>query len=186
MGSLSAVRPTCHFVRMPRCPNLQPSGRRFKSSDSHQTKASSVRTTWIPVRTFPCVEKLRTAPACIGPDVSAAYPEDSQSLTKLQIFFPKSDMGRLLQLSGRSGYSLRQVLQFKSRRPDASQHGPDARSSNMEIACIRSAVQTTISLVQTHEAFIRKLLAADVRLSERQCLIVRTWLSNRKDLQRNF
>jgi hypothetical protein len=71
--------------------------------DAHQTKVSSVRTTWIPVRTFLSVEKLRTAPACIRPDVSASRPNDSQCLTKLQIFFPKSNMGRLLQLSGRRG-----------------------------------------------------------------------------------
>jgi len=71
-------------------------------SHTHQTKASSVRTTWIPVRTFLCVEKPRTTPACILPDVSAARPDDSQCSTKLQIFFPKSNMGRLLQPSGRA------------------------------------------------------------------------------------
>jgi len=45
--------------------------------DAHQTKESFVRMTWIPVRTFLCVEKLRIAPACIRPDVSATRPEDS-------------------------------------------------------------------------------------------------------------
>jgi hypothetical protein len=69
--------------------------------NAHQTKASSVRTTWIPIRTFLCVEKLWTALACISPDVSAARPDDSQCSTKLQIFFPKSNMGRLPQPSGR-------------------------------------------------------------------------------------
>jgi hypothetical protein len=72
--------------------------------DAYQTKASSVRTTWIPVRTFLCVEKLQTAPACICPDVSAAYPDDFQCSTKVQIFFPKSNMGRLLQSSRRRGF----------------------------------------------------------------------------------
>jgi hypothetical protein len=67
--------------------------------DALQTKASSVWTTWIPVRTLLCVEKLRIAPACIHPNVSAACPDDFQCSTKLQIFFPKSDMGRLLQPS---------------------------------------------------------------------------------------
>jgi len=69
-GTLSAVRTTCYTVRTP-----------------HQT--SSVRTTWIPIRTFLCVEKLRIAPACIRPDDSAAHPNDSQCSIKLQDFFPK-------------------------------------------------------------------------------------------------
>jgi hypothetical protein len=50
--------------------------------DAHLSKASSVRTTWIPVRTFLCVEKLQTAPACIRPDYSAARPDDTQCSTK--------------------------------------------------------------------------------------------------------
>jgi hypothetical protein len=98
--SLSAVRMTCHPVWTPSCPD-DVSNR----LDSHQTKASFVRTTWIPVLTFLCVKKLRTAPACIRPDVLAAHPDDSQCSTKLQIFFPKSDMGRLLQPSGRCEFS---------------------------------------------------------------------------------
>jgi hypothetical protein len=63
--------------------------------------------------------------------------------------------------------SIRQVSQFKSRRPDASQHGPDVHASNMEIACIRSAIRTTVPPVRTLEASIWKLLATDVRPSER-------------------
>jgi hypothetical protein len=64
-------------------------------------------------------------------------------------------------------YSLRQVRNSKSTVWTLVYHGPDARSSNMEIACIRSAVRMTISLVRTYEPFIRKLLAADVLPSER-------------------
>jgi hypothetical protein len=75
--------------------------------DAHQTKASSVRTTWIPVRTFLCVEKIRIAPACIRPDDSAAHPDDLQCSIKLQDFFPNTDMGRLLQLSERNGFPFR-------------------------------------------------------------------------------
>jgi hypothetical protein len=96
----------------------QPSGRRVISSDhpavqcinrpndvayhpdAHQTKASSIRMTWIPVRTLLCVEKLRTASACIRPDISATCLDDSQCSIKLQDFFPNTDMGRLLQPSG--------------------------------------------------------------------------------------
>jgi hypothetical protein len=86
----------------------------------------------------------------------------------------------------RTRSSIRQVSQFKSRRSDASQHGPDALASNMEIACIRSAVRTTVPPVRTCEAFIWKLLAAVVRPSRRQGITVWTRLSNKKDLQRNF
>jgi len=60
------------------------------------------------------------------------------------------------------------------------QHGSNARASDMEIACIRSAVRTTVPLVLTREAFILKLFAADVRPFGRQCLTIRTRLSKRK------
>jgi hypothetical protein len=60
--------------------------------DAHQTKASSVRTTWIPVWTFLCVEKLQTAPACICPDVLAAHPDDSQCSTKASGFLFKTQI----------------------------------------------------------------------------------------------
>jgi hypothetical protein len=53
--------------------------------DAHHTKASFIRTTRIPVRTFLCVEKLRTAPTCIGPN-------DPQCSIKLQDFFPNTDI----------------------------------------------------------------------------------------------
>jgi hypothetical protein len=46
-------------------------------------------------------------------------------------------------------------------------HGPDTHSSDMEIACRRSIVRTAILMVQTREALVRKLLAADVRPSGR-------------------
>jgi hypothetical protein len=44
------------------------------------------------------------APACIRPDDSVARPDDSQRSIKLHIFFPKSNIGRLLQLSRRHGF----------------------------------------------------------------------------------
>jgi len=108
-----------------------------------------------------------------------------------RIFFPKHRYGKidvtvqttwiLLQMHS----SLREVSQFKSRRPDDGPHGPDARASDMEIACIKSTVRTTIPLVWMSEAFIRKLLAVEVQLSGRQGTIVWTQLKNRKDFQRN-
>jgi len=63
-------------------------------------------------------------------------------------------------------------------------HGPDARNTDMEIACCRSTVRMAIPLVRTCENLIWKLLAEDMRPSGRQCLTVRTRLSNRKDFQR--
>jgi len=139
--------------------------------DTHLSKASSIRTTWITVWTFLCVEKLRTAPACIRPNNSAACPDDSQCSVKLQDFFPKHRYGKIpatvqttwIPVQMRS--SIRQVSQFKSRSLEASHHGSDTRASDMEIACIRSAVWKTILLVRTSEASIWKLIAADVRPS---------------------
>jgi hypothetical protein len=160
--------------------------------DAQLSKASSVRTTWIPVRTFLCVKKFRIAPTCIRSDVSATRPDDTQCSTKLQDFFPKHKYGKIAAtvwttwILVRTRSSIRRVSQFKSRCPDASQHGLDARASDMEITCIRSTVQTTILLVRTCEAFIWKLLVADVRPSGRQGNTVRMRLSNRKDFQRNF
>jgi hypothetical protein len=65
---------------------------------------------------------------------------------KLQDFFPKHRYGKIaatvramwIPIPTRS--SIRHVSQFKSRRPNASHHGPDARASDIEIGCIRSAV----------------------------------------------
>jgi hypothetical protein len=56
----------------------------------------------------------------------------------------------------------------------------------MEIACIRSAVRVTILLVQMREAYIWKLLAADVRPSERHVTTVRTWLVSGKIFSKIF
>jgi hypothetical protein len=153
--------------------------------NAHQTKASSVRTTWIPVQTFLCVGKLRTAPACICPNDSAARPDYSQCLIKLQDFFPKPRYGKIVATIWTRS-SIRRVSQFKSRRSDASHHGPNTRVSNMEIVCIRSTVRTTILLVLKCEASIWKLLAVNVQPFGRQGNIVKTRLSNRKDFQRNF
>jgi hypothetical protein len=50
-GSLSAVRTTCHPVRMPICLLFHPSGRRVIPSGRPTDQASSVRTSQQPVRT---------------------------------------------------------------------------------------------------------------------------------------
>jgi hypothetical protein len=77
---------------------------------------------------------------------------------------------------------IRQVSYSKSRRPDASLHGPNALASDMEIACIRSTVQMTIPLVLTREALIWKLRALEVRPFRRRGTTVRTRLK----LGKNF
>jgi hypothetical protein len=65
---------------------------------------------------------------------------------KLQDFFPKHRYGKIVAtvrmtwIAVWTRSSIRKVSQFKSRRPDIGHHGPDARVSNMEIACIRSTV----------------------------------------------
>jgi hypothetical protein len=142
-----AFQTTCHTVWMHISLKHHPSGRRELS-----------------VRTFPCVKKFRTAPACISPDVLATRPDDSQCSIKLRDFFPKHGYGKIAATVWTLS-SIRQVSQFKSKRSDASQHGSDSRISDMEIACIKSIVQTTIPPVWMSEAFIRKLLATDVRPS---------------------
>jgi len=62
----------------------------------------------------------------------------------------------------RTRYSLRQVRNSNSTVWMPAQNGPDARMTDMEIGCSRSPFRTAILLVRTHEAFIRKLLVADV------------------------
>jgi hypothetical protein len=117
------LRRLCNVCKLKNSVPCQPSGRRVIPSgrpavqsssrpedvsyrpDAHQSKASFVRTTWISVQTFLCIEKLRTAPACICLDDSVARPDHSQCSNKLQIFFPSSNKGRLNQPSRRRGFS---------------------------------------------------------------------------------
>jgi len=81
---------------------------------------------------------------------------------------------RTMWIPVRMRYSLRQVRNSNSTVQTPAYHGPDARMTDMEIAYSRSPTRTAILLVRTREAFIRKLLVVVVRLSERQCLTVRT------------
>jgi hypothetical protein len=86
-------------------------------------------------------------------------------------FFPKHRYGktaatvRTMCVCVWMSSSIRQVMHLKSRRPNVSLPGPEAQASYMEITCIRSIVQTTAIMVQTHQALIWKLHAAKVRLS---------------------
>jgi len=67
----------------------------------------------------------------------------------------------------RTNSSIRQVAHSNSKLSEVSLHSLDMRATYMEIACIRSTVRTTILLIQTREALIWILLAAEVRLSGR-------------------
>jgi len=106
---------------------------------------------------------------------------------QLQDFLPKHRYGKIaaavqtMWIPFRTRSYIRQVSHSKSRRPDASLHGPDARASDMEIVCIRSTVRTTIPLVRTYEALIWKLRTTKVRPSGRQGNTVRTRLKSRKN-----
>jgi len=159
--------------------------------EAHQSKASSVWTT----RTFcPDLPLCREVSNCSSLHPFGHFSSTSGRLSvfnKLQDFFPKHRYGKIAAtvrttwIPIRTRSSIRQVSQFKSRCPDASQHGPDSRISDIEIACIKSTVQTTVPPVRTCKAFIWKLLAAEVRLFGRQGITVRTRLRNRKEFQRN-
>jgi hypothetical protein len=114
--------------------------------NAHHSKASSVWTT----RTFSpnlplCLEVLN----CSSLHPSGRFSNTFGRLSvfdQLQDFFPKHRYGKIAATvwktwtSVRTRSSIRQVSQFKSRRPDSSQHGPDARALDMKIACIKSTV----------------------------------------------
>jgi hypothetical protein len=128
--------------------------------DATQTKASSVRTTWIPVQTLLYIEKLLFQLASIR-----AFQQPVRTTLSVRPSFRFSFQNQLWEdcynRPDDVDFHLDALLikassQFKLNRPDA-------RSTGMEIACSRSPVRTAILLVWTREAFIRKLLAADVR-----------------------
>jgi hypothetical protein len=136
--------------------------------DAQLSKASSVQTT----RTFrPDLPLCREASNCSSLDPSGRFSSTfgrHSVFDQLRDLFPKHINGKFTAtvqtmwnpVQTRS--FIRQVLHSKSKRPDASLHGLDARSSDMEIVCIRSTIRMTIPLVRTCEACIWKLLAAEV------------------------
>jgi hypothetical protein len=160
--------------------------------DAHQTKASFVRTTWIPVRTFLCVEKLQTAPSCIHLDDTVSRPNDPQCSTKASRFLSKTQIwedrcnrpddvdSRPVELIHKASIAIQ--IQTSGRQSSWSGRA----CIKYGIACIRSTVRTTILLVRTREASIWKLLAANVQPSGCQGNTVRMRLSNRKDFQTKF
>jgi hypothetical protein len=115
-------------------------------------------------------ENFMSGPSSVSRSFSSLHPFRRLSVfDKLQGFFPKHSYGKIAAtvrtkwISVRTCSSIRQVSHSKSRRPDVSPLGPDAHASDMEIACIKSTVRTTIPLVRMREALVWKLLAAEVR-----------------------
>lgn len=157
-------------------------------SDAQLSKASFVWTT----RTFcPDLPLCREALNYSSLHPSGRFCSMSGRLSvfnKLQDFFPKHSYGkfattvRTTWIPIRTRSSIRHVSHSKSKRSDVSPLGLNARASDMEIACIRSTVRTTISLVWAREALVWKLLTVEVRLSGRQGTVVRT----RPKLGKNF
>jgi hypothetical protein len=152
---------------------LQPFGRRVIPFRRSTVQASSVRT----MRTFrPDLPLCREASNC-----SSLHPSESLSSTsgrgpvfaQLWDFFPKHRYGktaatvRTICVPVRTRSFIRQVVHSKSRRSDISLHGLDAQASYMEIACIRSTVQTTAVMVWKRQALIWNLCTAKVRSSRR-------------------
>jgi hypothetical protein len=173
--------------------------------DAHLSIAPAVQTKWHTIRT-PDTPKhhssgrrgLPSGPSSaswsfcssLHPFGRLSSPSGRLSVIELQIFFPSSNKGRLLQLSGRHGFpSGRATPEGKNCNSNSFVRTPvchrqDARSTDMEIGCRRSTVRTAIPHGPDVRSLIWKLLAADVRPSGRQCLTVRMRLSNRKDFQR--
>jgi hypothetical protein len=137
----------------------------------------------------------REASNCSNLHPSGRFNSTSERLSvfdKLQDFFRKHSYGKIAAtvrttwIPFRTRSSIRQVPHSKSRRLDASQHGPDARALDMEIACIKSTVQTIIPLVRTREALVWKLFAAEVRPSGRQDTTIWTRLKTGKNFSEIF
>jgi len=183
-----ASRRFCTVYKSEKSNPLQPSGRRDIPSRRPTVETIIRRMT----RTFHLDLPLcREASNCSSSHLSERFNSTSRRHSMFDQpndFFPKHRYGkfaaiiRTMWTPVQTCSSIRQVSHSKSRRPDASLHGPDARASDMEITCIRSIVWTTIPLVRTHEGLIWKLLVVEVRPSERQGNTIRMRLK----LGKNF
>jgi hypothetical protein len=160
--------------------------------DAQLSKASSVRT----MRTFRSDLPLcRETSNCSSLHPSGCFSSTSGRLLvfdKLQAFFPKHSYGKFAAavrktwIPVRTLSSIRQVSHSKSRRSDVSPLSPDVHASDMEIACIRSTIRTTIPLVRTREVLIWKILATEVRPSRRHGTTVPRQLKSGKNFSEIF
>jgi hypothetical protein len=146
-----------------------------------------------------CFEKLLFQLASVRtPQQPVRTPlSDWSALDSFRVQFK----GRLLQLSGQCGFpsgrahkwgknhnsniivrtsvsiglvarsTVKEIADSTSTVWTTAYHGPDERIVDMEIACWRLAVRTFIPCGPDPWSLIWKLLAVDVRPSERQCLV---------------
>jgi hypothetical protein len=151
--------------------------------DTQLPKASSVRTT----RTFRlnlplCQEASNCSNLHLSGRFNSTFGRHSV-FNQQWDFFPKHRYGKIaatvrtMWIPVWTRSSLKQVEHSKFRRLDNSLHGPDARATYMEIACIWSTVRM-------REAFVWKLRAAKVRSSGRQGNIVPTRLKSGKNFSK--
>jgi hypothetical protein len=115
--------------------------------DVHLSKHHPSGRRELTVWTFLYVKKLRTALACIRPDVSAARPDAIQCSIKLWDFFPKHRYGKIaatvqtMWILVRTRSSIRQVAHSKFRRPDDGLHGPVVWTRELHIWKLRASDQ---------------------------------------------
>jgi hypothetical protein len=95
------------------------------------------------VRTFLCVEKIRTTPACIRPDVSTAHLDDSQGSTSFRISFQNIVIGKIIATIRTMWIPVR------------------TRSSIRQVSHSNPDVRTKILMVRTCLHQIWKLRASD-------------------------
>jgi len=102
---------------------------------------------WISVRTLICIEKLLFQLAFVQ---TFQQPVRTTLSDRASDFLSKSKYGKIaatvqtMWIPVRTCYSLIQVRNSNSTVRTSVCHGPDARSTNMEITCRRSIVQTAI------------------------------------------
>jgi hypothetical protein len=152
---------------------LQPSGQSDIPSGRSIVQASAVWT----MRTFrPNLPLCREVSNCSSLHPSGRFSSTSGRHSVFDQpwdFFPKHRYGKTaatvqtMWIPVRTSSFIRQVMHSKSKHPDVSLQGPDARASYMEIACIRSTVWMIDVMVRTRQALIWKLHAAKVLPSGR-------------------
>jgi hypothetical protein len=138
---------SCHPVQTLICPLFHPSGQHALLSE-HPDRTSIIRPDDVVFRPDPLLYREATVPSYICPDISAARPDAAQYSNKLQILskfiYEKIDATvrkKWIPVWTRS--YIRQESQLKYHRPDVSQLGPKARSIVKEIADSTSTVRTT-------------------------------------------
>jgi hypothetical protein len=183
----SSSRIFCTVYKLVKSDPLQSSERRDIPSGRSTVQASSAWTTRI---FYPDLPLCWEASNCSSLQLSGRFSSTSRRhsvFDQLWDFFPKHKYGktaatvRAMWILVWTRSFVRQVVHSKSRHPNVSPLGPDARGSYMEIACIRSTIWTTDPMVRMRQALIWKLRAAKVRPSGRQGNIVWTRLNSRKN-----